>query len=163
MHAALVVVAVGALLVAGTPIWSHEVGARLTSSPTWKVTRKALDDVRAVRRLRTGPGPWLLPQDRMSVLSIGFVRPAALVPRKIYLVGVEESPADALARRRLSRLGHSDRPLPPRSQVVPALRRLDVALVCVPSRLRTRTDYVDAITVGRLRVAGGLSCGRPPG
>lgn len=164
---ALIPAALALLLVFdGTPIWSHEVGAQMTSRPTWKVDQAALADVRAAQKLRPPPGPWLLPPKQMEILSISSVKHFSVVPRSFYLANLPVSRSN-LGYRVVLYWEAGGKPQPSR-RVRRALTQLGVSVACVPgSDGRARRSLRRAVGEA-LRPVGGMRChvghvGRTPG
>jgi hypothetical protein len=121
---------VAAVVAQGTPLWSARMGVTLDPG-AWKVDLAALDDVRAVSKVRTPPGLWLLPPTQMGVLAMTTTAHFAVVPRALYLTGLHTTQVGLTDRTVLYRLvsGHA---VPPES-VRLALHRLQVSLACVPA------------------------------
>ncbi len=160
----VVAVAVGTIVMtSGTPLWSDDVGARLTDRPTWKVDQRALADVRALDRAEVGPGPWLLPPVHMEVLPIHTTEHFPLVPRGFYLPGPEAKPGDQDARQLLyqTEFVAGNAPLPPSEAIVAALDHLDVALMCALEEDAALRAWLDG--AGRTRKFAGLRCLRLDG
>lgn len=146
-------------LLAGTPQWSPDLGARLTSHPTWKVDQRALEDVRALDRVRASRGTWLLPPLQMEVLPIQQTEHFPVVPRGFYLPGPEVRPGDQLARSLLYQTVsvNGTAPLPALEETRHALDQLDVGLMCAmveDAQLRARLVELS----GRTRRFAGLEC-----
>ena len=151
-------VAIVVPIAAGHWIWSKDVGARLLTTPAWKVDPVALADVRAARELEVAPGLWLMPPVQMETLSISTAGPYAVVPRAFYLPTLqtsEQARSDreillALVTRRLSERSVAE--------VRGALQRLDVAVACVPGdQPRGRRILKEAAGEGLQRV-GTMRC-----
>jgi hypothetical protein len=160
--AAVTLVAVGVPLAAGHWLWAPEVGARLTSTPTWKVDPTALADVRAARRLDVAPGLWLMPKLQMENLSISTSGPYAVVPRSFYLPTLETSEQDGADRQLLLALV-TRRGIPGDavSNVRDALTRLGVSLACVPGNAPGAARVLAEATGGELRRVGTMRCHVP--
>ncbi len=161
-------VAVGCLVVGGAPIWSetgHGHGVKLTSTPTWKVDEKSLDDVE--KAVADGiEGTVLMPPRRMKVLTMYTTDAFPVVPREWFIQNIREPKADRKARRLLYNLVDSAHPkLAGPDKVRAALERLDVDLACAGPSKRTRAvvdlfleaGYTDTVRYGTMR------CARRPG
>lgn len=152
------------VLLAGTPQWSPDLGAQLTSRPTWKVDQRALEDVRALDRARVSRGTWLLPPIHMEVLPIQQTEHFPVVPRGFYLPGPEVNPGDQDARALLYQtvFVNGAAPLPGLEETRDALDQLDVGLMCAlveDVQLRGRLVELSADT----RRFAGLVCIRLDG
>jgi len=152
--AATAVSVVAAFAIVGTPVTASP--RRFASRPTWKVDPAALADVRAI--LATDPstaGPLLLPPADMSVLAMYTTHWFAVVPRGIYVSGLDE-PTGATADR-LALLNFVAGRGGVSSQAVgAALRRLHVTMVCLQpqaaaaARVVRMTGYSQFVPVGSL-------------
>jgi hypothetical protein len=150
--AALVLV----LLTAGTPIWSRDVGAQLTSRPAWKVEPEVLADVQAALKVSTPPGLWLLPPKQMEVLSLATTRVSPVVARAYYLRDLKVSRSGL--QDRLVLLSLAGGQAPPTAAVRQALRRLDVTLACVPAASVAAGRTLRKVVGGPLRDVGAMRC-----
>jgi hypothetical protein len=119
-----------ALVAQGTPLWSSKTGVTLAFN-TWKVDQTALSDVRALSRVRTPVGLWLLPPRQMAVLAMTTTRRSAVVPRAFYLTNLRTTKVALADRYVLYGLVTGDHEALPTVRV--ALRRLRVSLACVPA------------------------------
>jgi hypothetical protein len=157
--ALVVAVVVAVPVLSGRWQWSTEVGAKLTSSPTWKVDPVALADVRAARRLHVAPGLWLMPRVQMENLAISTAGPYAVVPRIAYLPALDESKQQLRDRRVLFVLARgAPLTLPSVADVRGALRRLDVALACVPGDAPGARRLLSQAVGGHLQRVGSMEC-----
>ncbi len=144
------------VVLTGTPIWSPDAGAQLVSRSTWKVEPKALADVRAVSHLQARRGLWLLPPPQMEILSIATTKISPVVARGFYLHGLQVSPIASRDRRVLLELAAGyDKPVP---RVRRALRRLDVAVACVPAASVHSARTLSRAVGEPLRRVGSLGC-----
>jgi hypothetical protein len=107
-------------------------GATLTHSPTWKVNQRVLEDVRAIQRVRTSDGPWLLPPLHMEALPIVTDEEFPVVPRGYYLPGPEVNTGDQAARTTLyqAEVVAGTAPLPELDAMRAGLDQLNVSLIC---------------------------------
>jgi hypothetical protein len=159
--AAVAVAIVAVLGNAGTPLWSGEVGGRVTARPTWKWHLGALPAAVRVAELAPGPGPVLLPAKTMKTLPLLTTETFAVVPRRYYLRGREESEEAHRQRRGLFlRLvkAESEDDLLTRPRTRRSLEILDVSLVCLPADDVEALDRVADAGYGRAFDLRGLSC-----
>jgi hypothetical protein len=146
---------------AGTPVWSGEVGGRVTARPTWKWHPGALPAAVRVAELDPGPGPVLLPARTMKTLPLLTTETFAVVPRRYYLRGLEESEEAHRQRRGLFlRLvkAETEDDLLTRPRTRRALDILDVSLVCLPADDVEALDRVADAGYGQAFGLRGLSC-----
>lgn len=144
------------VVLAGTPIWSHDAGAQLTSRPTWKVDQKILADVRLALQLRARHGPWLLPPAQMEVLSLTTTRVSPVVPRAYYLSALRVSRTELQDRLVLLALVRG-RALPTVA-VRRALRRLGVSVACVPAESHRAARTLSDAVADPLHDVGTMRC-----
>ncbi len=157
VSAAATLAVVFAFMVVGTPPWSSTV--RVESRPSWKVSVKALANVRAVVAANPSTtGPLLLPAAEMRVLAIYTTRWFAVLPRAFDLPGLAEPAATTAARRTLLQLVSTTKPNPSAADVESALHTLNVTTVCLsPSDVGARVR-VRAAGYSSFRPVGGMRC-----
>lgn len=142
-------------LTCGDWLWSVP-GASLTPRPGWKVDPTALSDVRAVQKLGSPPGRWLLPPKQMEVLAISTVGHFAVVPRTFYLPNLRVPAEDLAARKTLLRLVTAQPTTP--ASVRDALDLLDVTVACVPGDDPEGRRILTAASGGTVRAVGTMRC-----
>lgn len=150
----------------GRPIWSHTGHGgpvSVSSTPEWKLDRKALKDVRILEEQGV-EGTVLLPPRWMKVLTMYTTDAFPVVPRKWFVTNMEEPRQVRRSRMLLFDLSAGRPPLPPAGDVRKAVQRLDLTLACAgpgPTRTRVLALYEEAGLTGT-RTAGRLACRTPP-
>jgi hypothetical protein len=156
LAAGLVAALVGASAASGVWLWSGRVGGRLEAMPSWKVSARALADVRSVDPRQVPRGLWLLPPEEMQVMAISDTHHFTVVPRDLYLTGLTTGARDV--HDRVVLLGLVSGRAVSRVSVRSALERLDVTLACV-LRDDHRARRVLSGAVGqRLMPVGAMRC-----
>lgn len=146
--------------VAGHPIVSKERSVSLEDRPTWKYPAAALSEARAIVALNPGPRPILAPFSTMRALALTSASVHAVNPNTSYLAILQEPAEDVRARALLTALMQpGDRP--PTSEVVEALRTLEVGTVCLPSSNRAVRTAIQQDGWQVAGQAGRLTCYRP--
>ncbi len=153
----------GLLGATGTPVWSPEAGASLSSSPTWKVKADDRHAVAAVLAEDPGPGPVLLPPGESRALAVTTTRTFAVVPRDFYVQFVDEPQDEREARFAFRRFMDPTRKDPTRRMLAQSLETLDVTLACVPGRARKQQRTLRAVGLTGRRDVAGLVCFDGPG
>lgn len=147
---------------AGTPLWAST--PKLSTRPAWKVDPVALTNVRAL--LATDPsrsGPMLLPPPEMGVLAVYTTRWFAVVPRELYLAGLDEPAQVTSDRRTLLRLVSPRPGSLTAADVGGALHRLDVTTVCLDASTGTAARAIRMVGYATFRPVGTLRCATWPG
>lgn len=151
----ITLVAAAICVVWGTWQWSAE-GAGLTSRPTWKVDQRALADVRELQRQAVPPGLWQMPTAQMEILAISTVEVHPVTARTYYLPTLRVPPSGVADRVVLLRL-EAGEPVTARAVRV-ALRRLDVAVACVPGDVPRAVSTLRRAVRDDLRRVGTMRC-----
>ncbi len=147
----------------GTPVWSKEVGAALTTRPTWKTHLVALHDTRRVVAMRPGPGPVLLPKGGMALMALLTTRVHAVAPRRFYLHGLPEEAGNVIPRKVLIRVvSPTAKGLPPLPRVERALADLNVSLACDYATHVTALAELERAGYRSPQRVGSLICLSPP-
>lgn len=147
---------------AGTPLWAST--PKLSTRPAWKVDPEAFTNVRAL--LATDPsrtGPMLLPPAEMGVLAVYTTRWFAVVPRELYLAGLDEPAQAAADRRTVLQLVAPHPGSITAVDVGDALHRLHVGTVCLRSSADAAARVVRMVGYSTFRPVGTLQCASWPG
>ncbi len=153
------------LVFAGTPPWASHL--HFASRPVWKTHAIGLANVKALVATDPPHGqPILMPADEMAVLSLYTVRWHGVAPKRFYIAGLDEPPANSSARRTLVDLAEINRPNPTYDETKAALTLLNVGTVCLSvhdhraQRLVERAGFGPFANVGTLRCATRPSAGQ---
>jgi hypothetical protein len=158
--AAVAPVLIALLAAFGTPVWSGEDGADLTTRPTWKVPPRALDNARAVVAESPGTGPVLLPADEMEVLPLVTSKVFAVAPLARVVKELVEDDTQHEARLRLLGFTEGTDDLPA-SELRAALDALDVSLACAEAGDANRIEALQSTGYANRHRVAGLVCFRP--
>jgi hypothetical protein len=120
------------LVLAGSPVWSAEIGTTLAARPSWKADPDFLDMSRRVVRADAGGGTILAPPRIMRNIPLITSRVHAVNPNRHYLENLPVSRTFIADRMMLSAMVTGSKgPFPAIEDVKKALGRVDVTYACV--------------------------------